>query len=346
MIDKESRIDQHLNNLRALQASSGLFFASPRGVSTGYDKAWLRDNVYEALAFSAVGDFATVQKVYRAILDVLLKHEDKIKWAQDHKPDFAWQYIHARYNPETFEEFWEEWGNKQNDAIGAILFHVGSLEEHGEKIIETDADRRIIQRLVYYLASVEYWHDPDAGMWEENEEVHASSVGACLAGLKAVAKLSDIEVSPELIANGVEALAKLLPRESASKFADLSQMSLIWPYRIIAPEMAYEILENVAYHLEKKRGVIRYKMDRYYNKNVDGWSEEAEWCFGLSWLALCWNALGDKEKAKHYLGRAGEVVTQDGKVPELYFSNSDKPNGNVPLGWSESMYVVALKSIN
>jgi len=342
----DAKIEKHLQNLRALQAPSGLFLASPRGVDTGYDKAWLRDNVYEALAFSATGDWDTVRRVYRAILDTLLKHEDKIKWAHEHKPSYAWQYIHARYSPETFEEFWEEWGNKQNDAIGAILFQIGNLEEFGGGFIKDDNDRRIIQRLVYYLASVEYWHDPDAGMWEENEEVHASSVGACVAGLKAIAKLPGFEVSPSLISSGVEALSKLLPRESESKFADLAQLSLIWPYRIVAPEMALQILENVTYHLEKRRGVIRYKTDRYYNKNKDGWSEEAEWCFGLSWLALCYNALSEREKAEHYLARAGDVATPDEKIPELYFSNSDKPNENIPLGWAESMYVVALQSIS
>jgi hypothetical protein len=32
-------------------------------------------------------------------------------------------------------------------------------------------------------------------------------------------------------------------------------------------------------------------------------------------------------------------------VPELYYSHTDKPNDNTPLGWAESMYVVALEKV-
>ena len=38
-------VDNHLNNLRKLVTPSGLFLASSKNVETGYDKAWLRDNV-------------------------------------------------------------------------------------------------------------------------------------------------------------------------------------------------------------------------------------------------------------------------------------------------------------
>jgi hypothetical protein len=50
-------------------------------------------------------------------------------------------------------------------------------------------------------------------------------------------------------------------------------------------------IENINYHLLKKRGVIRYKGDHYYNKNPDMCSEEAEWTFGLSWLAIIYAKL-------------------------------------------------------
>ena len=44
-------IDERLRIVRELRADSGLFLASPKGVRTGYDKAWLRDNIYVALGF-------------------------------------------------------------------------------------------------------------------------------------------------------------------------------------------------------------------------------------------------------------------------------------------------------
>jgi phosphorylase kinase alpha/beta subunit len=339
-------IEQHLAILESLQYESGLFAASKKGIGTGYDKAWLRDNFYECLAFEVVGDFETVRKTYRAILDIFKKHEFKIDHAISAKPEYTHQYIHPRYDPQTFDEYWEEWGNKQNDSIGCVLFKIGELEKKQKGlIIQDEDDRRVVQKLVWYLSTLQYWHDPDSGMWEENQEIHASSVGACLAGLTMAREVAGIEVPDELIAKGTETLRLMLPRESKEKFVDLALLSLIWPYAVVTDDEATIILANVEYHLLRERGVIRYKGDRYYNKNPDGWSEEAEWTFGLSWLSIIYEKRGSLEKAREYLEQAKAAVTRRG-VPELYYSNSTKYNDNTPLGWSESLFIVALAEMN
>lgn len=341
----DALIEQHLGLLKGLQYDSGLFVASRKGVATGYDKAWLRDNFYECLAFEAVDDVETVRKTYRAILDIFIKHEFKIDHAIAKKPEYTHQYIHARYHPETFEEFWEEWGNKQNDSIGCVLFKIGELERRrAGLIVQNDDDRRLIQKLVDYLQTLEYWHDEDSGMWEEDQEIHASSVGACVAGLRMVRSVAGIQVPDELIHKGEVVLRALLPRESSKKFCDLALLSLIWPYNVVTAKEASLILQNVEYHLLKRRGVIRYKGDRYYNRNFDGWSEEAEWTFGLTWLAIIYHSMGMNERAREYLERAKEGSTEHG-IPELYYSNSAKYNANTPLGWSESLFIVALRRL-
>ncbi|MEX2515115.1 MAG: glycoside hydrolase family 15 protein [Candidatus Paceibacterota bacterium] len=336
-------INQHVENIKKLRSNGGLFLASSQGVETGYDKAWLRDNFYISLGLEAAGEWELVEAMWRAILEIFNKHRDKIDWAAEHRPHESWQYIHARYHPETFEEFWEEWGNKQNDAVGAILYKLGDLEATGYGVIQPE-DQETIQRLVDYLASIEYWHDPDNGVWEEYEEVHASSVGACVAGLRQVARLDFIHVPDELITQGEAALADLLPRESESKFCDLAQLSLFYPYNLVDETVGDIILERLEYHLARRRGVVRYKNDHYYNRNEDGFSEEAEWCFGFPWLAIIHHERGDDEAARYWLEQAEETVTEAG-VPELYYSNTDEPNENNPLGWSESMLVVAKSKI-
>ena len=344
-MDKDKIIKLHINNLKKLITPSGLFLASSENVETGYDKAWLRDNVYEALAFEYAGEWDIVAKTYHTLLDIFDKHIDKINWATTNKPFESWQFIHARYNPETLEEFWESWGNKQHDAVGAVLFKLADFEAQGKSVLRDENDRRTVQTLIYYICNVEYWHDADSGMWEENEEVHASSIGAVLAALLKWQEVGGMDVDQDAIDRGVEALGNILPRESESKFSDLALLSLIYPYNIVNSEMANQILDNLVYHLTKNKGVIRYKFDQYYNKNPDGFSEEAEWCFGLSWLAIAYKQLGEDEKAKYYLQKATDTVTSDGKVPELYYSNSDEANENNPLGWSESMYVTALYKV-
>ena len=196
-----------------------------------------------------------------------------------------------------------------------------------------------------YLESIEYWHDEDSGMWEEDEEVHASSVGACVAGLNSISKIKGIIVPTELIEKGKNTLNHLLPRESMRKFVDLSLLSLIYPYNVVTASQREDILKNVEYLLLKERGVIRYKNDHYYNKNMDGYSEEAEWSFGLSWLAIIYTKLGQIKKANYFINKMIRTDTPEG-IPELYFSNSDQPNKNTPLGWAESLFIVALHDIN
>lgn len=339
-------IDQHLKILKELQYDSGLFAASRKDVGTGYNKSWLRDNFYECMAFQVMNDWKTVEKTYDAILKIFLKHEEKIDWAIHQKPTETYQYIHARFNPENFDEFWEEWGNKQNDAIGCILFQIGRLERHHQKsVLESGHHVRIAQKLVQYLQSIEYWHDRDSGMWEEDEEIHASSVGACVAGLKSISQVKQINVPAELIAKGRESLDALLPRESERKFTDLSLLSLIYPYNVVTPTQRDQILENIEYHLLRENGIIRYKGDRYYNRNTDGYSEEAEWTFGLAWLAIIYEKIGNHRKAREFVEKLIAIDTPYG-MPELYFSNSSEYNDNTPLGWSESLMIVALFEMN
>jgi len=239
-------INQHLKILKTLQYDSGLFAASDKQVGTGYEKSWLRDNFYECLAFEIIGDWDTVEKTYNALLNIFLKHEENIDKAIAQKPIYAHEYIHARFHPETFDEFWENWGNKQNDSIGAILFRIGELEQHHKRVILKDENHiRIVNKLVRYLETLEFWHDKDSGMWEEDEEVHASSVGACVAGLEAIQKLDKIEVPQYMIDKGKETLNHLLPRESERKFVDLALLSLIYPYDVVTKTQKNQILKNV-----------------------------------------------------------------------------------------------------
>jgi phosphorylase kinase alpha/beta subunit len=344
-IDFDSEITAHLEQVKRLQKPSGVFTASAHNVATGYDKAWLRDIYFMTLGFLETGEIEVVQKAAKALLDLFTKHVEKIDWAIKHKPHETWQRIHARFHPETFEEYWEEWGNSQNDAVGEVLNILVELELRGVSVIETDEQRAVVQKIVDYLVALEYWHDPDNGIWEEDMEVHASSIGSCVAALKKAKQLDWLVVSEEAILFGESALRHLLPRESGTKFADLALLSLIYPFSVTTESETIEILRNVEYHLTRDKGVIRYKHDRYYNQNSDGYSEEAEWCFGLSWLAIIYAQRGEKEKAYYYLRRAKLTVTPAGQVPELYYSHTDIPNENTPLGWAESMYVVALEKV-
>ena len=334
MLLNTSRIMKSFQILNSLRHPNGLFSASRQAVSTGYDKAWIRDNIYAAIGMEAFDPLLAV-RTYHALLDVLLKHESKIDWAIKAKPKYPYQYIHARYDAHTMNEVWDEWGNKQNDAIGALLFKIADLMDRGLMMLRDENDLRIIQKLVLYLASVEYWHDKDNGMWEENEEVHASSVGACVAGLIRISAY--VNVPQWLIEKGRKKLNQLLPRESETKDADLALLSLIYPYDIVTNKQREQILKNTEEKLLRNRGLIRYAGDKYYGR--DG---EAEWCFGLPWLAVIYKGMGNMAKYRFYMQKTLDAMNENDELPELYFANSDEHNENTPLGWAQAMFLVAV----
>jgi len=328
-------IAKSISIMKDLQHPSGLFSASALNVNTGYNKAWIRDCIYESLGFEAVKSWKEVIKTYHALLDLLKKHEYKIDWAIKEKPQHRHQYIHARYHPHTFEELNEEWGNKQNDAVGALLFKIGDLEQKEIKILRDEHDKKILQKLVHYLASIEYWQDEDNGMWEENEEVHASSVGACVAGLKKISHI--VNVDPELIKKGEKTLKQLLPRESQTKDVDLALLSLIYPYNVVDEKTKLKILENVENKLVRERGVIRYVNDQYYNKGG-----EANWVMGFPWMAIIYKKMNKPDKYAHFMKKCIEAMNEKGELPELYYANSTVHNENSPLGWAQALFLVMM----
>jgi phosphorylase kinase alpha/beta subunit len=305
-------------------------------VNTGYNRFWIRDNIYAAIGLEAVDPLDAV-KTYQAIFDILLKHEYKLDNVDR---------IHPRYDI-TLTEVPEPWGNKQNDAIGAFIFKVCDLTNKGIKVIRSNADLRILQKLVHYLKSIEYWHDKDNGMWEENEEVHASSVGACVAALKllkntkfrATGALKSIEVPKELINAGIETLNHLLPRESATNEVDLALLSLIYPYNVVSEEQRDTILNNVEQKLLRNKGVIRYLGDKYYMK--DG--KEAEWTFGLAWLSIICKQMNDGVMSRYYLEKTLRAMNPKGELPELYYGETSEHNENTPLAWSMALMLEAMR---
>jgi GH15 family glucan-1,4-alpha-glucosidase len=333
-MNPQKEFERHAEMLQSLQVPGGLLLAAP-AQGTGYNKAWIRDNIYESLGLEIASPKKALLVMHK-LLDILRKHEYKIDWAIREKPSHKYQYIHARYNHETLEEYWDEWGNKQNDAVGALLFRAAEMIGKGRNLIRDKYDLRILMKIVQYLRSIRYWEDKDNGVWEKEEEVHASSVGACLAGLKAISKY--VHVPKDLIEKGQEALDKILPRESETKETDLALLSLIYPYNIVSPSQRDAILKGVEGKLVRERGVIRHYGDWYYNRNG-----EAEWTMGFPWLAIIYKKLGDRKKFDFYMRKSRFAMNGYGHLPELYYSGSSEHNENTPLGWAQSLYLVALK---
>lgn len=330
--------------LDQLRLPHGLYLASS---SKDYHYVWLRDSFYMSLPYLEQNN-QFYEMTYHRILDLFREYEWKLDIHTVQKPREQWEYIHSRYSASEVREIDTPWGHAQHDAIGAILWGIGMGQSKGKRIIRDEKDHEIVQKLVGYLGCVEYWEDADNGMWEEWREVHSSSVGACVAGLQAVRNI--VFVPGEWITKGYQALGNLFPRESSDRPFDLAQLSLIYPYQVLAGEEAKVIVGQVETHLLRERGVIRYKGDSYYSAvEHEGrhhdltfyFGTEAEWTFGLPWLALCHLELGNVQKANHYIKQTENVMLADGSLPELYFAKCAEYNSNTPLGWGSAMYILA-----
>ena len=62
--------------------------------------------------------------------------------------------------------------------------------------------------------------------------MHASSIGSVIAGLKKAQQVEWLDVPPDAVGLGENALRGLLPRESVSKFCDLALLTLIYPFNV------------------------------------------------------------------------------------------------------------------
>jgi GH15 family glucan-1,4-alpha-glucosidase len=325
--------DKAISVLDRMRLPNGTYTAS---TSQDYHYVWIRDVVYTVLPFLNAQD-GHYERAYHSLFDLFRTYEWKIDIHTEKKPEYLFEYIHARYSPEL-KEINQEWGHAQNDAIGAFLWGVGEGVRNGQNVIRDDKDLEIVQKLVNYLECLQYWQAKDNGMWEEHMELHSSSIGACVAGLHSVKML--VDVKPELIQKGEETLRFLLPRESETKQTDLALLSLVYPYRIVDRGTALKIVKDVSSRLERTYGCIRYDNDQYYNEG-----SEAEWCFGLPWLGLCYLELGLFEHSQQYVEKTKRIVPDNWEVPELYIGGKNEPNGNTPLAWSVALSYLFLNKM-
>lgn len=319
--------------LELLRKENGAFVAAS---GEDYSACWIRDQVYATYAFYYLDDIRKFSEGLHVVFDILTKARPKIESALCRKPVQSADYLHAKYHAEMLCEVTDDWGHHQVDAIGLFLFVVARAERKGVRIIRHEADREMLQLLVSYLAAVRYFEEPDNGMWEEGMELHASSIGAAVAGLREIAFMKLAVVPGQLILRGEEMLSRILPRETFSRNVDMAQLSLLWPYRVVSKEMADTVLERVKETLVQKHGLNRYLGDNYYRSH-NGIS--GEWPMGFFWLAIIYADRKEYLDARYWFERGMATITETGHLPELH--QNGMPNDHTPLAWAHSLALIA-----
>ncbi len=365
-IETDALIESQLSILRRRILSNGAVLASPSG---HYRAHWVRDGLYVLTGIVQLGLSDLAHPLIRAPFTIFHKHRRKILSGIRCKPDDKYTFLHARYHPTHFDEFPDEWGHNQLDMLGLFLYLVAHLPDRGIDVFQIarkHEDTMLINQIVRYLETLEWWQCPDFGMWEEGPQRNASSIGAVLAGLRGVQALED----PDLFFNeaqlekGQAALDKLLPRESENHECDLAQLSLVWPLDVLKEEQISPLLARIEGRLVRERGVIRYPGDAYFNaaderlvtrRNADldcdiveyrdedlerfpcnNESSEAEWPLGLAWLSIIYSKRAKRSRMDNH--PHGEFAEKAGHYLDRVCASAVPVQGVTP-GFIPELYV-------
>lgn len=220
MDDPESlqqTLEQH-GALTFQPLDGGLFPASqlPKGLArqTEMDGAWFRDNAHATGALYDIGRLDLAIPAGAAMLKVI---NDSRPLLDEVVHDGSERRLPIRVNGRTLKPIREQ--RIQHDSTGYLL-EVTSRLLHDEVIpLNAPSFQRVLDnqvQIIRYLKAIEYWQDADAGHWEEDHRIHASSIGVVVAGLRRTQQLFEkINYEPhvdvqELIETGKNAFDAIL----------------------------------------------------------------------------------------------------------------------------------------
>jgi GH15 family glucan-1,4-alpha-glucosidase len=347
------RVARSLEQIERCRYPTGLYSAVPADSDVLLDlyrSVWIRDTIYTLLAFEAIGDLERLRAGVYAMLDrVLLRWSYRLDWRiVEGLPDNQMEYLHPRYNPDGSEIYTQLWGLRQDDAVGLAIWALSRWQERFDLFRNDYQDFHLVQKLIWYCDRILVPHIPDNGIWEEEgptKTVHLSSIAAVAAGLHQAARIGVKDIPDRLRHDTLLKIDQLAGRESDHHATDLALLTLVWPLGEDLPiprSTLRDIVQRVEDQLTGTRGVVRYDGDAYHNCH----GGPPEWTMGFGFLALAWNALGERERGQWYLHRLGNVATDTGELPESWCRDPEHHQYyNSPLCWSHALHVIAASSL-
>lgn len=167
--------------------SSGLFPASEltpeMAAATEMDRAWFRDGAHVVNALIEAGQLHLAVPAAEAMMTVLHNNRDVLDGVVNNPLDSpeGKRRLPVRVNGHTLENDNEP--RAQTDSTGYALWAISRVISAGG-IAPNLEDLDTLAQTVRYLEKIEFWQTPDDGHWEEKPRIHASSIGAAIAGLQ------------------------------------------------------------------------------------------------------------------------------------------------------------------
>ena len=274
----------------------GLFAATGEletGSVTGYQNAWVRDNVMIANSFRLRGRTDLAKGTAQGLTDYFHKHLNRFRNVikSPGLKESIQERPHIRFNARTLGENSETWPHAQNDALGYTLWLRFKMANSNEARFDLDgAAWEVFSLFPAYFQAIEYWHDPDSGTWEEARKINNSSVGPVVAGLDEMRKhilhlqaegkkslkvdtASLLQTIDSLLAKGWERLESTLPFESPpNRLIDGAVLFLVHPLGIVnSRSLEDSIMHLVQARLQGPKGIKRYLGDSYFCQDYDKW---------------------------------------------------------------------------
>ena len=274
---KTLAVEPNANGIYAASASQAA------DATTGYQNAWLRDNVMVAFAKWMTGDAESAYRTAEGLGKFLATQTPRMQAIirKPAKKENVHQRPHVRFDAQTLGELSEVWPHAQNDSLGyTVWLRFRLANEEGRTL--TAEERELYSLLAGYFRAIKYWADLDSGAWEEGRKLNSSSVGAVLAGLREMSKyMGDGKKLPGctkakldgLMEHGQQTLAAQMPFEAPpERKSDAALLFLIYPLEIVKDRaLSRIILSLVRARLMGSVGIRRYIGDSYFCQDYDEW---------------------------------------------------------------------------
>lgn len=339
--------------IRSFQHPDGAYPASPTfSAYRGY--SWFRDGAFIADGMSAGGDAASAEAFFGWCARVIEARRDDVARivaaAEAGTPVPDAEMLPTRFTLDGRDGS-DEWWDFQLDGYGIWLWALGEhVERHG---VDAGPWLEAARLTVAYLASS--WQRPCYDWWEEHiEQVHISTLGAMLAGLRAAAALPGLdEASAALARTTASAIDERMRADGVAhghlvkwvgtEAVDASLASLIAPLAAVDAQepLALATLETLDAQLVVGGGMHRFRADTYFGGG--------QWPLLSCMLGLAWARAGRPERALELLRWAASTA-HDGGMPEQVERHLLDPSfvdewverwgpSADPLLWSSAMFL-------
>ncbi len=302
--------------IRSGQAPTGAYVASPAFLAYGY--SWLRDGSFIADAMSRTGEVESAEAFFGWCARLLVSRRAVIEGGGR---------LDARYTVDG-EDPQGPWSGYQLDGYGSWLWALAAHERrHGRRL---EGVREGASLSADYVAA--RWREPCFDWWEEREGVHAVTLAAVAAGLRAQGRNEAAEAARVLgVARLADRLAASLPACGV-------------PFELVDPgtaELAGTV-EAIERRLVVDHGVHRHAEDVYYGGGL--------WLLLAGFLGLHYAAVGRGDEAEAQLEWIEAQATPDGELPEQVATHLLHPQERrrwidehgpppCPLLWSHAMFI-------